>query len=258
MQLTSAVEHYKRQQQLTARAVLGARRAWETRQQARMLVIVGLHQREAARDGANAVERMLAEQGITAPAVGRVNEAALSGVASDGRSLSGLLDQANSVDQLGLMVATQVQDAGRAGQMVATMARPKVAGHVRYLNPPSCGRCAVLAGRFYRYSDGFLRHPRCDCRMVPTNEGAADALLTDPAAAFRAGQVRGLSAADTKAIRAGADIANVVNVHRAGAGLTRAGRVIERGGRLTPEGILSLASDRAEAIKLLRQFSYLT
>lgn len=34
-------------------------------------------------------------------------------------------------------------------------------GYVRVLNPPSCGRCAILAGRFYRWSAGFQRHPMC-------------------------------------------------------------------------------------------------
>jgi hypothetical protein len=34
-------------------------------------------------------------------------------------------------------------------------------GWIRVLDPPSCGRCAILAGRFYKWSDGFLRHPNC-------------------------------------------------------------------------------------------------
>jgi hypothetical protein len=34
-------------------------------------------------------------------------------------------------------------------------------GYIRLLTPPSCARCVILAGRFYRWSDGFKRHPNC-------------------------------------------------------------------------------------------------
>src|SRR5690606_23965723 len=33
--------------------------------------------------------------------------------------------------------------------------------YVRMLTPPSCSRCTVLAGRWYRKNAGFARHPGC-------------------------------------------------------------------------------------------------
>jgi hypothetical protein len=53
-------------------------------------------------------------------------------------------------------------------------------GFVRRVNPPCCGRCAILAGRWYRYDSGFRRHPRCDCTLEPTSEGNAHMLVTNP------------------------------------------------------------------------------
>ena len=41
------------------------------------------------------------------------------------------------------LVASLVQDAGRAAQSVTTAARPRTV-HVRYLSPPSCARCGSL------------------------------------------------------------------------------------------------------------------
>lgn len=109
-----------------------------------------------------------------------VNPLALAGIASDGRDLDSLLfqpvlstlsrlkdhvevDEAMSMGaaELDAIVGTQVTDASRAAMQVEMAAQPSVTGYVRMLTPPSCGRCAILAGRFYRFSDGFLRHPQC-------------------------------------------------------------------------------------------------
>lgn len=149
-----------------------------------------------------------------------------------------------------------VQDAGRAAQQVDVAARPDVR-FVRHLNLPSCGRCAVLAGRVYRYSQGFQRHPGCDCVMLPVTVANPD-LTYDPAELARTGQVSGLSKADMKAIEHGADLGQVVNVRSRKAGLTVAGRVLDRAGRPTPEAILQAAGDdRDKALDLLRQHGYI-
>jgi hypothetical protein len=55
----------------------------------------------------------------------------------------------------------------------------------------------VLAGRVYRYSSGFLRHPNCDCTMIPTSL-ANPAFVHDPVDLMREGQVTGLSKADRR------------------------------------------------------------
>lgn len=63
-------------------------------------------------------------------------------------------------DALLSVVMTAVADSARQAGGVDLAARPQV-GYVRMLNPPSCSRCVVLAGRFYRWNTGFQRHPRC-------------------------------------------------------------------------------------------------
>lgn len=150
--------------------------------------------------------------------------------------------------------ASLVQDAARAAEQVATAVRPDIY-HVRYVSPPCCSRCAVLAGRVYRWSQGFERHPGCDCVMLPTTVAAPFA--QDPEQLVRDGQVHGLSKADLRAVEGGADLSRVVNVRRRAAGLRESGRVLSRAGKPTPEAIYRAAGDdRAAAIELLRQHGY--
>jgi hypothetical protein len=88
-------------------------------------------------------------------------------------------------------------------------------GYVRLLTPPSCSRCAVLAGRFYKWSAGFERHPMCDCRHVVATSEIADDLTSDPDAYFRSlsreQQDYYFGKANAEAIRSGADLSRVVN-----------------------------------------------
>jgi hypothetical protein len=146
--------------------------------------------------------------------------------------------------------------------------RPAAGGYVRMLNPPSCPRCAVLAGKWFGWNAGFKRHPECDCRHIPSRENLADDLRTDPQLAFKNGQIRGLTQAETKALTEGADIGQVVNARRsiymddAGHRLTRESttrRGIFRGGpRPTPEQIYrSAGKDREKAVELLQRFRYI-
>ncbi|GAA2829876.1 hypothetical protein GCM10010441_63000 [Kitasatospora paracochleata] len=58
-------------------------------------------------------------------------------------------------------VATETADDGRSATGAAIASNRTTTGYVRVLNPPSCARCAVLAGARYRYNTGFLRHPNC-------------------------------------------------------------------------------------------------
>lgn len=235
------------------------------------------------------------------PFRGSVNPEVFSGIASDGRDLSTLLqnplvtvkqalkagrpmDRAlrQGADEAALMAATEVSDAGRTADGVAITARPSVAGYTRVLSLPSCPRCVILAGKFYKWSDGFARHPGCDCRHVPVTETALP-VTTDPAEAVRSGNVEGLSKADRKAIEDGADPSQVINAHRGmstaadgsrGAGDTSSGAPTktttegtskhgfsyQRSGgkpRLRPESIYQIAGSRDEAIDLLREYGYI-
>lgn len=213
----------------------------------------------------------------------------LAAIAADGRRLDTLLQQpavtvAREVregrprreamtigtTQLDMIVRTEVADAGRVATGVEITATPTL-GYVRMLNPPSCARCVVLAGKFYRWNQGFLRHPRCDCIHIPVSEDAADDLTTDPRRYFDSlderEQRRAFTEAGAQAIRDGADIARVVNARRRGSVYTAGGRAFtteatrrrRRGApRLMPEQIYREANgNRDEAIRLLRLHGYL-
>lgn len=82
------------------------------------------------------------------------------------------------------IVKTGITDTSRSSAQAAMIARPAVTGYVRMLRPPSCARCALLAGRHYRSSVAFRRHKRCDCIHVPTTEDSDD-WTTNPVKYFR-------------------------------------------------------------------------
>ena len=115
---------------------------------------------------------------------------------------------------LAMYTRTLTADAGRDAVQVGMVARPHVRGYYRMLRPPSCARCAILAGKFFRWNTGFQRHPRCDCVHIPVAE-SDDSLLFDARKAIAAGRVTGLSRADREAIlEHGADPSQVVNARR--------------------------------------------
>ena len=125
-----------------------------------------------------------------------------------------------------MVAQTIISDAARAAESVAMVQREWVDGYVRMLNPPSCSRCAVLAGRFYRWDEGFERHPRCDCVHIPTSEAHSDDLRVNLDRYFeslsRAEQDKTFTIAGAEAIRDGADIGQVVNARR---GMTTAQQI---------------------------------
>lgn len=114
---------------------------------------------------------------------------------------------------LAMRMLSTVADAGRLSVTAGMAARPHVSGYYRRLNPPSCARCAILAGKWFRYNAGFARHPHCDCVHVPVQD-ADDSLQFDARKAIAEGKVTGLSHADTYSIvQLGANPAQVVNAH---------------------------------------------
>src|SRR5665647_1979159 len=84
--------------------------------------------------------------------------------------------------------------------------------------PPTCSRCVVLAGKWYRKNQGFARHPGCDCRHIPSSESVAGDLTVSPQAYFdslsKAEQDRIFTNAGAEAIRNDANIGQVVNARR--------------------------------------------
>lgn len=190
-----------------------------------------------------------------------------------------------------LMLRTQMQisDAARNAGSVSMASRDKPAGYVRMLNPPSCSRCAILAGKWYRYNAGFRRHPGCDCRHIPSAESMAEDLTTDPYEYFHslaaAEQDRTFTKAGAQAIRDGADVFQVVNARKgmytsAGGSLvtregvsrrgywgsqqaTRDRKGSERYGvsrrqRMMPEEIYKRANTPERAQSLLEEYGYIT
>lgn len=114
----------------------------------------------------------------------RVNAMSLAGIASDGRPLASLLylPAITALEQIGagnspsralatgafeldLITRTQVADAGRVADQVAITGHRQVSGYRRMLVGATCSRCIVLAGRWYRWSSGFQRHPRLPLRL---------------------------------------------------------------------------------------------
>lgn len=293
-----AAAHYAQQKAITGAVARAVRAEWGKVDPtaldasyevvaARLAVVVAGGQLAAASQADAYVRGVTLEQDVDAPTEGRVQTRAFAGTAADGRPLESLLYESviaakvssaagASLDEIsasGLasllrIVGSEIPDAGRTADGVAIAARPQLSGYVRMLSPPSCSRCAILAGRWYRWSAGFSRHNRCDCRHIPAPENIAGDFTTDPLAALRAGQVSGISKADTRAVlESGADLNQVVNARR---GMFTAGgrkftteSTSKRGvnpGRLRPrpEQIYKLATDRADAIRLLRRFGYIT
>lgn len=234
----------------------------------------------SARLAEDYVAACLAEQGLSVSPDGAVSPPAFAGWASDGRELGSLLDQpvigakvaiadgttaeealAGAMNRMLTIAQTQVSDAGRQAVSVGIASRPTV-GWTRMVSAPCCSRCAILAGKWFRYSAGFLRHPKCSCTHIPAAEDSYGDVRTDPQALVRAGEVRGLSKADEQALSDGADLSQVVNVgRRKRSGMTTTVGTTRRdvpNARLTPEGIYRVAgADRAEALRLLRVHGYL-
>lgn len=233
---------------------------------------------------------------------------ALVGVTGDGRPTGTLayraVVHAKAAVSKGASVSQALELGGRfltsaAGTLLSDTARTveKVDAHargvttfVRMLEPPSCGRCVILAGQVSHSSEAFDRHERCDCRNIPVSENIAGDFLTDPRA-----HLDGLSddelarslgsSANAQAYRDGADVNQLVNAYRAGGdvrpaqvygrsvkytteGTTRrgaygraaraAGRSPAKSPRLMPESIYSIATDRADSIRLLRLYGWIT
>lgn len=250
--LQSALEQYRQQQRITALGLRQARKVATSGPDAVARAVI-TYQLASIALSTGSTDAILAEQAITAPPVAQIGSAALL----TGTAITALLDSVDSPAAFDRLVASLILDAGRTATAVDIARRPALAGYVRSLNPPSCSRCAILAGRVYRYSTGFLRHPLCDCLMTPTNEAEGADLVTDPTDLLHAGQITGLSKADMTALDAGADLGKVVNIRRHAAGLSVGSSVISRAGKLTPQGVLRIASDRAHAIELLRRYGYL-
>jgi len=274
-------------------------RSWVRDVGQRIYVLLSLMQQVFASGSGPYVRISIAAQGVDLIDVPPVNPANFAGIASDGRDLESLLAGAvirtririrrgestaeamqAGADFLSAVARTQLSDAGRAADQVAIIAAEPEAptkatslGWVRMLQPPSCGRCAILAGKFYKWSEHFYRHINCDCLHIPVLENVAGDLTTDPKLYFESlsepAQNELFGKANSEAIRAGADMSAVINAATRKNGMVVAddGRRYTREGstrrnsavlRPTPWQIMRDAKgSREEARRLLRDWNYL-
>lgn len=306
----AAVAHHTSQKALIAGIITRIRKQWANldpsnldhswragRIGTQIFATVAIGQQTAAGLADPYLDAVLAEQAISARSTAKVVPSTFAGIASDGRSLDTLLyesviavkstmqsttalyqpgdivrSMAAGESRLIRIAATQIADAGRTAVGTAVISRPDVGGYTRMLNPPSCARCAVLAGRFYRWNTGFARHPLCDCVHIPTIENHAGDLTTDPQVYFDSlspeDQAKYFTVAGARAINDGADLGQVVNVRRKGAMYQANGQdyttesTTKRGSaaglqRPMPETIYANATDRTAALHDLRNYGYL-
>lgn len=292
--LNSADSYYRDQQALAATTVGAAKklwrgmdddfnRSWATIGPA-MLETVQLGRTAAANRSLGVTAAILAETDQVAPAVASVSTAAFLRSAPDGRPMGSLLTesvvQAKLAMQTGVGTAralslaetwlvgallTVMSDTGRAVVGADVVSRPKVAGYVRMLNGPSCARCVILGGKWFRWNTGFLRHPRCDCRHVASADKAwaeSEGFVSDPYEYFHAQspaeQDRVWGAMNARAIRDGADIYRVENIRLRG--LTTAKGSLKYGtpSRMTIDDIYRTAGTRTNAIKMMEREGFIT
>ncbi len=198
----------------------------------------------------------------------------LAGVAMDGRSLQDVLGyptnrawtmldagadlataNTSATASLTRIVANEVTQAGVSAESVAMVGQREMAGYVRVLTAPSCGRCAVLAGKWFQWNAGFARHPQCDCVHAPSAAaGDVAGLRTNPRDYFDSlstkDQDHYFGSSEAAAIRDGANLTKTVNAS------TRKG---SRSGLATPRSIerLIAGKSRGDAIEALTRTGYL-
>ncbi|MEU0670354.1 hypothetical protein ABZ508_33375 [Streptomyces lavendulocolor] len=280
---------------------------------AAIVAAVAAGQLTVARGAQAFVAGAMAEQGGTAVPEAMLVADAFAGIAPDGGPLETLLylpaigvqrrlsagmapEQAmiGGLADMARYTATAVADTARSSVQVGMAADSQCVAYTRVVTLPACSRCIVLSGQQYRYSEGFLRHPNCDCQTVPLKEPDWGDVPTPQQLVERMTQAerrRVFTVAGAEAIGRGADVGQVVNARRGmgvahvegrdlrvtSEGTTRRGvygRRLRRAGgeftrtpgarytrastpRLMPEEIFRMAEGRAEQLRLLRRYGYI-
>ncbi|MFI6491222.1 hypothetical protein [Streptomyces sp. NPDC050564] len=161
------------------------------------------------------------------PAIG-VRRRLAAGLAPDEAMLGGLADMAR-------YASTAIADTARSADQVGMTANPNCVAYVRVVQLPACARCIILSGQMYSRSEGFLRHPNCDCQTLPLREKDWPSVPTPQQLFDRmpaAEQRRVFTVAGARAIGDGADVGQVVNARR---GMSTA-HVFGRDLQVTSEG----------------------
>ena len=299
---TSAIDHYQQQQQIAVATTEQVNALWRSmgdnfdlswsQLAPEVFTTVLAGQLAAAQSGLAYVPTVLAEQDIKAPSVAVVNPQRLIGGADDGRPLESLLHGAvyNAKSQVASgagvaealslaggwlegVVLDSVRFADRQAVAAGMTVRPHTGGWVRMTNPPSCKFCIMLAGKFFRWNQGFQSHDGCDCRHIPSNESVSGDLTVDPYAYFHSlperEQNQVFGKADAQAIRDGGDMYRVVNIRSRGLADSHMKRTPghNRGwqarrwdtpSEMTIDDIYAVAKGRNDAIRLMNENGYIT
>ena len=143
------------------------------------------------------------------PAIG-VRRRLAAGMSPEDAMIGGLADMAR-------YASTSIADTARSADQVGMAANRSCVAYVRIVQLPACSRCIILAGQMYTYSEGFQRHPNCDCVTAPLREHEWPG-VPSPQQLFdrmsTAEQRRTFTNAGARSISAGADIGQVVNARR--------------------------------------------
>ncbi len=300
----AAQRHYRDLATVESQLILTARKAWRNvdrnypveswRQivDQQFMPLLASSQSKAALLGSSYSAEVLADQGFWVATQGFVDPDSFAGVAATGGNLRGqLLEPAYRTDRLitagkaptkalseaenmlFMQLVSTLADTSRVAAGVDIAMRNEV-GYVRVVHGSACSRCIILAGKFFRWNQGFKRHPNCRCEHEATTRSRSDDMFDDPYKAFenmtRAEQDQAWGKANAAAIREGADIYQVTNASR---GMTKtrmfttegtgrqgfAGKSLKPGQRrLTPEAIYKQAGNsRVRARELLTEHGYL-
>lgn len=224
---------------------------------------------------------VIAETGQVGVPSGAVVPVAFLSVAPDGFPVSDTLDRlpilakqrvaggmtalearASASAWLSGVALTVLADTRRDIYQTDMVSRPQLTGYVRMLNPPSCSRCVILAGKRFLWNQGFQRHPNCDCIHIPASEQVAGDLTTDPYAYFNSlsekAQNRAFGKHNAQAIRDGGDIYRVENIRNRGLGTAKGNARFGTPNRRTVEDIYSRDPSRKFVIENLRYHGYIT
>ncbi|MEU6376806.1 hypothetical protein [Streptomyces sp. NPDC046909] len=143
------------------------------------------------------------------PAIG-VRRRLAAGYPPEEAMIGGLVDMT-------MYTSTAIADAARTADQAAMAVHPQCVAYVRVVRLPACARCIILSGQMYTRSEGFLRHPNCDCQTLPLREHEWPGVST-PEQLFaqldKEQQQRVFGVDGARAIRAGADLGQVVNARR--------------------------------------------
>jgi hypothetical protein len=188
-------------------------------------------------------QAILRDDGLTPLAPGRIDPLAFAGHNGDGVPLPDVVDAVpiwmkadiaagtppeeaaeKARYRAELLAKTEIQRSSSRAGFVGRTIEPRFKAWERYVNLPACGRCIVLAGTRYRSKEIMPRHPGCDCGWYEVTEahdrGPAE---NEPSALFEsmtpAQQDKAFTKAGAQAIRAGADVSQVVNARRGALGL---------------------------------------